>query len=663
MYFLKPVLTRLFAIVFLQALMPVANADDIKADDIKADEIQADEIQLAPGYSELAYDLPVVGDYKLPPFGIAADGVVLKASGEEESLHKIFDGKYVLLSFIYSRCDDVNGCPLSSYVFNQIKTAMNDDPELADTLKLVSLSFDPEYDTAEVLQLYANNFKYAGSKGEWDFVSTESIKKLEPILKSYGQDIQREVSLKGGTERYAHILRVFLIDPKLRIRNMYSVAFLHKDLLINDVKTIMINEAKAAATEKSVEFSIIRPGDDKSNYETKDYVTRAQAVELRSGKEADFMSLVKKPPLGLPSVPEPVDNPLSNEKIALGRKLFFDRRLSLNDTFSCAMCHVPDQGFSSNELATAVGIEGRSVRRNSPTIYNTAYGEILFHDGREFTLEQQIWGPLLAKNEMGNPSVGHVVKRVSGLSDYNGLFEQAFDGKPVSMDTLGKALASYQRALISADSAFDRWYYANDNSQMSNSAKRGFKLFTGEAGCSSCHRIEESHAIFTDNLLHNTGMGYRESMGIRAETERVQLAPGIFVDVDTKIIDRVGHAPPSDVGQYEVTEEPADRWKYKTPSLRNVDLTAPYMHNGSLSSLMDVVEFYDQGGVENLLLDQRIRPLGLTDENKKDLVNFMRSLTGSNVEQLVSDAFAAPIGDVVSTAGESQKKIAGSATK
>jgi len=648
MNLLKSISVNLFVIVFLQTISTVVYADDIP---------------LAPGYSELAYDLPVVGDYKLPPFGIAADGVVLKGSGEEESLHKIFDGKYVLLSFIYSRCDDVNGCPLSSYVFNQIKTAMNEEPELADNLKLVSLSFDPEYDTAEVLKLYANNFKYAGSRGEWTFVSTKSVQKLAPILQSYGQDIQRNVSLKGGTERYSHILRVFLIDPELRIRNMYSVAFLHKDLLINDVKTIMLNEAKAAAAEKSVEFSIIRPGDDKTNYETKDYVTRAQAVELRSGKEADFIALVNKPPLGLPPVPQPVDNPLTKEKIALGRKLFFDRRLSLNDTFSCAMCHVPDQGFSSNELATAVGIEGRSVRRNSPTIYNTAFAEILFHDGREFTLEQQIWGPLLAKNEMGNPSVGHVVKRVSELSDYNGLFEQAFDDKPVSMDTLGKAFASYQRALISADSAFDRWYYANDDTYMSKSAKRGFKLFTGEAGCSSCHRIEESHAIFTDNLLHNTGVGYRESMAIRADTERVQLAPGVYVDVDTEIIDKVGHAPPSDVGQYEVTENPPDRWKYKTPSLRNIELTAPYMHNGTLGSLMDVVEFYDQGGVENLLLDKRIRPLGLTDENKKDMVAFLKSLTGSNVEQLVSDAFAAPVGDVVNAANNNQKTTTDSVSK
>lgn len=638
---LKQVLSRLFVLVLLHLSMTIAYAD---------------EIPLAPGYSKLAYDLAAAGTYKLPVLGIAADGLVLNSKDQEEQLYKIFDGKYVLLSFIYSRCDDVNGCPLTSYVFNQIKTAMNNEPELAKNLKLVSLSFDPKYDTAEILQLYANNFKYAGNKGEWDFISTRSEEKLAPILKSYNQDLQRNTSLKGGTDEYSHILRVFLIDPELRIRNIYSVAFLHKDVLINDVKTIMLEDANApdSAEARLTEYSISSPGDDKSNYDTEDYVTNAQAVDLRSGKETDLLALAKNPPLGLPAVPVPADNPLTKEKIMLGRKLFYDRRLSLNDTFSCAMCHVPDQGFSSNELSTAVGIEGRSVRRNTPTIYNTAYAQILFHDGREFSLEQQIWGPLLAKNEMGNPSVGYVIQKIKGLKDYKNLFEESFNGKPVSMETLSKAFASYQRTLISADSAFDRWYYANNDQYMSESAKRGFKLFTGKAGCFSCHLIGEKYALFTDNQLHNTGLGYRESMAIRPKTERVQLAPGVFVDVDTSIIEKVGHAAPSDVGQYEVTEDPADRWKYKTPGLRNVSLTSPYMHNGSLGTLMDVVEFYNQGGVDNLLLDKRIKPLALTGDDKQDLVNFLKSLTGSNIEQLVSDAFAAPIGDVVSSQADNK---------
>lgn len=607
----------------------------------------AQQFEPALGYGGLGYELPTVGSYQLPPLGLAGDGEILTSSNKIKTLHQVFDDKYVLLSFIYSRCDDVNGCPLSSHVFYQIKAAMNKQPELAENLKLVSLSFDPEYDTAEVLKQYAKNFKYAGNSGEWRFISTTSEKKLAPILTVYNQDIQREVSLRDGSDRYSHILRVFLIDPELQIRNIYSVAFLHADLLINDVKTLLLESKSSPASdvEKPVEYSITTPGDNRSGYESENYVTHAQSVELRSGKPANLLSLASNPPLGLPDIPEPDNNPLTREKIALGRKLFFDRRLSLNDTFSCAMCHVPEQGFSNNELSTAVGIEGRSVRRNSPTIYNVAYADILFHDGREFTLEQQIWGPLLANNEMGNPSVGYLIQKIKQLNDYRGLFEQAFDNQQVSMQTLSKAIASYQRVIVSADSAFDRWYYGNDTKVLNDSARRGFYLFTGGAGCSACHLIQESHALFTDNQLHNTGTGYRESMGIRPEIERIQLAPGVFVDVDTQLIDSVGHAPPSDVGQYEITQNPADRWKYKTPSLRNIELTAPYMHNGSLGSLMEVVEFYNQGGVKNPLLDSRIKPLNLAMQQKLDLVNFLVALTGSNVEQLVRDAFAAPVGD------------------
>ncbi|PVV17227.1 MAG: methylamine utilization protein MauG [gamma proteobacterium symbiont of Ctena orbiculata] len=361
---------------------------------------------------------------------------------------------------------------------------------------------------------------------------------------------------------------------------------------------------------------------------------------------ADLLGIANNPPLGLPPVPVPISNPLTSEKIALGRKLFYDRRLSLNDTFSCAMCHVPEQGFTSNELAMAVGIEGRSVRRNSPTIYNTAYADLLFHDGREQTLEQQVWGPLLANNEMANPSVGYVLQKIRGIADYDGRFEAAFDGRGVSMETLGMAIASYERALVSGDSSFDRWYYAGDKSALSTSARRGFELFTGKAGCSACHRIGEKHALFSDDQLHNTGLGYRESMGLLPETQPVVVAPGVILQIDRAVIEKVGEPPPTDVGLYEVTQNPSDRWKYKTPSLRNVALTAPYMHNGTFSTLLEVVDFYAMGGVPNELLDPLIRPLGLTDREKQDLVAFLQSLTGSNVDTLVADAFAAPVGDV-----------------
>ena len=143
------------------------------------------------------------------------------------------------------------------------------------------------------------------------------------------------------------------------------------------------------------------PGDYKGGYESSEYHTQSVSLDRRQGQRADLMQVLSKPPLGLPPVPVPADNPVTQLKVELGRKLFYDRRLSLNNTISCAMCHIPEQGFTSNEMALAVGIEGRTVRRNAPTVYNSAYLTRLFHDGREHSLEQQVWSPLLANNEMG----------------------------------------------------------------------------------------------------------------------------------------------------------------------------------------------------------------------------------------------------------------------
>ncbi|MEW8561614.1 MAG: cytochrome c peroxidase, partial [Candidatus Thiodiazotropha sp.] len=509
-----------------------------------------------------------------------------------------------------------------------------------------------ENDTPEVMRLYSNNFRYAGKAGEWQFITTASQQQLQPILRAYNQVIQREVDSKGNpVVGFSHVLRVFLIDPDKAIRNIYSVDFLHHELIINDLKTLLRQETvqgrmSKTAVELDEPARLSKPGDDKQGYEEESYVTRSLDLESRRGEAADLLGIANSPPLGLPPIPVPADNPLTREKIELGRRLFFDRRLSLNDTFSCAMCHVPEQGFTSNELAMAVGIEGRSVRRNSPTVYNSAYASLLFHDGREESLEQQVWGPLLARNEMANPSVGYVLQKIRDIDDYDGRFEAAFDGRGVSMETLGMAIASYQRTLVSANSAFDRWRYGGDKQALSATARRGFDLFVGKAGCASCHRISDDHALFTDNDLHNTGIGYRESMGIVPEKQPILVAPGVVLEVDRAVIEQVGEPPPTDVGRYEVTQNPNDRWKYKTPSLRNVALTAPYMHNGSLGTLREVVDFYDRGGVSNELLDPLIRPLGLSETEKEDLVAFLQSLTGGNVDTLVADAFAAPVGDV-----------------
>ena len=347
--------------------------------------------------------------------------------------------------------------------------------------------------------------------------------------------------------------------------------------------------------------------------------------------------------LGLPPLVVPADNPLTPARVALGAKLFFDRRLSPNRTISCAMCHVPEQGFTAQELATSVGIEGRSVRRNAPTVLNVAWQQRLFHDGREATLEDQIWGPLLAANEMGNPSIGYVIERIRSLDDYQGLFETAFDGNGVSAARTGAAIAAYQRTLIAGDSRFDRWRYGGERSALTGLEQRGFELFTGKGRCTSCHNVGERDALFTDHGFHNTGVGWARTFQAPERT-RVELAPGVHAEIDRRTLQTFAEPPAPDVGRYEITRDPKDRWAYKTPSLRNVALTAPYMHDGSLATLEAVIEFYDRGGIDNPQRSTLIRPLGLTAEERAALAAFLRTLTGSTVAALVEDARRIPIG-------------------
>ena len=390
------------------------------------------------------------------------------------------------------------------------------------------------------------------------------------------------------------------------------------------------------------------PGDVKEGYESADYRTQSRSLLDRRGLEQDLIRFALDPPLGLPPVPMPADNPLTREKIALGRKLFFDRRLSINDTLSCATCHIPEQGFTNNEMRTAIGVEGRSVLRNSPTLYNVAYQEHLFLDGREFSLENQVWQPMTAHNEMAAPSIGYVIRKLVRMRDYEGRFERAFDGRGPDILTIGQALASYQRTLLAADSPFDRWHFGGRADAVDDSVKRGFALFSGKAQCIVCHQIQGDHALFIDHRFHNTGLGYAASVSeSKPEVTRVQLAPGVFATLPRAAIDAVTRQKlPNDLGLYRITENPGDRWKFRTQTLRNVALTAPYMHNGRFDTLREVIDFYDRGGIPNELLSPLIRPLNLTEPEKQELEAFLRSLTGGNVPDIVADAFAAPIGDL-----------------
>jgi len=385
------------------------------------------------------------------------------------------------------------------------------------------------------------------------------------------------------------------------------------------------------------------PGDYRGGYEESDFRTQSRSLEASGGVTVDLTGLVASPPIGLPAVPAPASNPITEAGVRLGRKLFFDRRLSPNNTMSCAMCHVPEHGFTHNEMQTAIGIEGRTVRRNAPTIYNVAYLQRLFVDGRETSLETQVWSPLLAINEMGNPSVGAVIERIEFLGDYSGMFEEAFDRGP-GMETIGMALASYQRTLLAGSSAFDKWNVQGDRIAISESALNGFRLFTGKAGCGRCHLATGTTPLFTDNGFHNNGLGFKASTVSRAGRRVVSVAPGETLDIDTSSLDSVGGRKPGDLGLYELTGRPEDRWKYKTPSLRNVAVTGPYMHDGSMASLEAVIHFYNRGGIPNEGLDPLLRPLDLNDEEIAALVEFLEALTGGNIGELVADALAAPIG-------------------
>ncbi|MEQ1740339.1 MAG: cytochrome c peroxidase [Methyloglobulus sp.] len=606
---------------------------------------------LAPGYSDLKFTAPIPGSYKLPILGQASDGNVIDSDGRETTLHKLMrdaanPGKIVLLSFIYATCSDINGCPLATAVFHKIKTRLGKEPELASHLRLITLSFNPEHDTPERMKAYGATLQGRGV--EWHFLTTRSEKELQPILTAYKQTAEKVYDASGKfTNTFSHNLRVYLIDQRKQLRNIYNTELLHPDTLISDIKTLLQPQAKIAQSipnnlDKSALYGA---GDNKLDYQDKDYQTKSIALTRREGQPSDLLKTIVQPPLGLPSVPVPDLNPITAEKISLGRKLFYDRRLSINNTFSCAMCHIPEQGFTSNEMATAVGVEGRTVRRNSPTLYNVAYMQSLFHDSRESTLEQQVWGPFLARNEMANPSIGYVIDKIKNNHDYDGLFEKAFNKLP-NMETIGMAIASYERALNSANSPFDRWYFGKDDKAVNEQAKRGFALFTGKAGCSQCHTVDKENALFTDNKLHNTGIGYADAMTKTVmPIQKVQVSPGVYVDVDNKLIASVAEPKANDLGRYEVTQKPQDRWRYKTPSLRNVQLTAPYMHNGSIASLREVVEFYNRGGIANENLDPLIKLLHLSSAEIDDLTVFLESLTGDNTEELVSDAFAAPVGD------------------
>lgn len=333
-------------------------------------------------------------------------------------------------------------------------------------------------------------------------------------------------------------------------------------------------------------------------------------------------------PLGLPPLAAP-----PAAQAALGAKLFADRRLSVNGTLSCAMCHVPEQGFTVNQLRTSVGMEGVSLRRNAPSLLNVAYAAPLFVDGRAASLEAQALQPVLHPDEMANPDIATVMRRIAALPDYRAPFVRAFGSARPTPARVAGALAAYQRTLVAAGSPFDRWRYGGEAGALGAEAERGYALFL-RLGCEQCHRAGAKDALFSDGLFHDTGVQAR-SDAARGEGAAFTLVPGLEARLDAPTLRRIGLPDAPDLGRWEVTHDPADLRAFRTPSLRNVALTAPYMHDGSLATLEDVLDHYARGGTpSDPQQDPRIRPFALDGADRAALLAFLRSLTSPDVPAL-----------------------------
>lgn len=335
-------------------------------------------------------------------------------------------------------------------------------------------------------------------------------------------------------------------------------------------------------------------------------------------------SLPDDPLRGLPPVPIPADNVQTPEKIALGEQLFKDRRFSANDKISCSHCHVPANAFVDS-MPQAAGINDQIGTRNSPTVINAAYSTHQFWDGRRPSLEEQAKDPFLNPIEHGLKDHQKIVDLVRTEQPYRDRFAQVFsiDPNETTIEHVVKAIASFERSVVGGDSLFDRYQFGGDEAAMTEPAKRGLALYRGKARCVSCHTIEQTTALFTDNAFHNLGVGFNK---IESNLAQILQQFAMSTDTDTTVLTQ---AKASELGRYAVTRDVSDLGRFKTPSLRNVALTAPYMHDGSLTTLTEVIDFYDRGGEPNPALDGGMRPLGLTQMDKTDLLAFLESLTSS----------------------------------
>jgi cytochrome c peroxidase len=316
-------------------------------------------------------------------------------------------------------------------------------------------------------------------------------------------------------------------------------------------------------------------------------------------------------------------------RVALGQKLFFEPRLSGNGTVACATCHDPARGFTDGR-PVSIGIHGRVGQRNAPTILNALYSKTQFWDGRVATLEQQAALPITNPFEMGSASVAEAASRISGDKDYQARFMQAF-GRGVNEEDLLSAIAAYERTLASFDAGFDH-FIAGEANSISDSAKRGWELFNTKARCHLCHALTDNQrdaTLFIDNDFHNIGIGIiRHHVAPLAQQAERELAQGHLPAIDTAAIT----SEMSVLGRFLVTRKQSDIASFKTPGLRNLLVTGPYFHDGSMQTLWDVMDHYNKGdGITDPWLDKDMQPLALSESEIDDVVAFLASLTSPQV--------------------------------
>jgi cytochrome c peroxidase len=319
--------------------------------------------------------------------------------------------------------------------------------------------------------------------------------------------------------------------------------------------------------------------------------------------------------IGLPPpVSIPVDNPMTQEKIELGTFLFFDSRLSADGSLACVSCHLSDQGWTTHTPASPA-YPTNLERRNSQTLINVAYNKALLWDGRADTLEKQALAPIQNPLHM-NQNLDLLIEKLNAVSGYMERFQSVF-GTPVTPDGIGKALAAFERTLVTRNAPFDR-YEQGDKQALSESAVRGMALLTGKARCILCHNGPN----FTDSHFHNLGVPnppYLSHPLVQAS-----------IHFDTKRMNVSDYQQiKEDLGRYLVTKDDKDKGAFKKPTLRNVTQSAPYMHNGVFQTLEEVIDFYDQGGGAVVGKSPLIQPLGLTAQEKSDLLAFIEALTGA----------------------------------